>query len=1328
MELTSCLSSNCDSLPGCFSFVCDCKHDQQQKHIESIIQNINRGHLNKKPRPLVEASNSELNNLQEGKIPVTESTRRQSKARKATPRNRSHIHRSVSPSHPSSSLDSIRHPAQTYPTPRRKRSHHLEEVDSDSDLSEECHRNGDETFIQAEGTIVPPDIQQYANRKITSRSETEQLNYLSEISQKLNECLKKINKYDTRGQELLQQIHQTTSSPSSPSTHQHQHTISDQLIDCGKAARRLRRRYQKYLVNSHRKYIDVGNLIARKFENKISSSLKRQFLFVENEFNELSQVVERRGIEVRKKIESIEIQIQNLQEISFADEESDLEDEVSVPDVIHSNEIAPIRRGHSGGGGGGGSSRRNRNRDRSGRNGGHVRGDDDSSVSGMSGDDVPVAQESHHRSRRIFSLLVGDDEQEFIASEDDLLMTTTATTRRTSQSTKQLHKRQKSSEQQNYAPPGGGTWNEIVLPSPSQENSSSRSSSLHHHRPSFDSQKLIETFDNLPFLGDLLYTSDPTSSPQLQLQNRIHATSLLDSLLESIREEGHEQGEGYEQGEGEGEELMESYSQIISTFLIPKFFFDLCSFFTNHLPSPPPPSEGNSSSPNAHDEFLLKLFVIEVIWQQYAIRNENISHKILEFSDQLEHLLFRKISFTNQINLFAFFRRKALWIRLMTHVHTPPLGAGGGDGNGSESLRMIAAGAEEKLWSMIISFLLHSGTDLIISLLQCLPSHSTSLHSLPPPLLPPLVSDLLITLATLTSSTFRDSSQLASTAYLSMEEANKSQIKINNLWSIVNFHLIQSLGNLQTENSILTSLSFYERSKTPKSILSAGESSPVDAIPAFLGSNLNSSSLSHHFHRIDSSLWATILLFTLIQSKQNQSPSSSSLSSSSSTIDGSRQTSLIGFASLPSNWPLVKELTKDLTEFSRLTDWLLRICDLLPLWDNSSNGYDLFRELLSRLVTLECPWCLPCLTISAIDLTSLQTEIFLITEAYQSHLVDIHSLTPLFTIPVDTTNTSTDTASTTNTTSFVSPILLNLFAHLCSSLGMTPPRYHLPPHHEPLTEFGEDILPFALALFTKGLDKIPKHSISFKRIQNRLSTLPLLCKETTSTLSAPICLISLVKYSVNIFGSSFYTASIHQTLLNRISNEKIYCEEERCFLSWYLSLILFLPAQSQVSEAAAVAAAGTTRTSTTILPRLGFSYLFNKFQNVLEQILSGEKSSYHSLSQVVTLISLLPIIDGIHSSEYRSAPTATPTAGGGGVTDDDLNENKIRLIFSLWNGTMRTMSLLTGNTSSTMPMDEIVLQLCFCGLQRLFSNLTTYLRSHSLVEINRSPSPSCLLP
>ena len=441
-------------------------------------------------------------------------------------------------------------------------------------------------------------------------------------------------------------------------------------------------------------------------------------------------------------------------------------------------------------------------------------------------------------------------------------------------------------------------------------------------------------------------------------------------------------------------------------------------------------------------------------------------------------------------------------------------------------------------------------------------------------------------------------------------------------------------------------------------------------IPAFLGSNLVS---SLQFRLVDSSLWATILLFTWIQLKL-QSPSSipnGSYSNPSIPLQS------IGFASLPSNWQLLKELTKDVNQFYPLTDWLLKICDLLPLWDNTSNGYDLFRELLSRLVKLELPWCLPSLAIPCLDIASLQTEVLLITQAYQSQLSDLHP-SPLFTL-----NTNA-----TDSTLFSSPILLDLFAHLCSSIGMIPPRHHLRDDDDPPREFGEDILPFALALFSKGLQGIPKASISFKRIQNRLSTLPLLCKET-STLSAPICLISLVKCSVNIFESNFYTASIHQTLLNIISNEDIYSEEERFFLSWYLSLVLFLPSQSESSM-------------THILPRLGFSYLFNKFQNVLEQILSGVKSTSQSLSQIVTLISLLPIIDSIHTSEYSS--------------DGDLNENKIRLIFSFWNGTMRTLNLLNGNHTT---FDAIELQLSLCGLQRLFSNLTAYLIAHSLVDTNR---------
>jgi hypothetical protein len=1145
-------------------------------------------------------------------------------------------------------------------------------VNSDSDLSEECERHGNETFIQAEGTIVPPDIQQYVNRKIATRSETEQLNYLSEISQKLSECLKKINKYDSRGEELLQQIRQKVGSSSAQ-----QQSSGQELHVSGKAARKLRRRYHKYLVNSHRKYIDVGNLIARKFENKISSTLKRQFLLVESEFSELSQVVESRGIEVRKKIESIEIQIRHLQEISFFDEESHSEDDTSTFDVFswNSNENKMTPRRHR-------SGERNLARGNRGESLGGRKAVDDDDSSGSGDDGIQGNQfgrqlENGHR-------MVAEDEQ-FIASEDDL--TTTATQR------SKLHKRQKLSDQNGVtvASPLIGLGNEMSMTMIVHQETSSSS----HHRQkkvqSFDTHKVIEAFQKLQIKslrGDLLYTSDPESSIQFQQENRILATSRLNSLLEQT----HDSFPMTER-KGNGDDLMGDSSQIISTHLIPKFFSELCSV-TNR------PHEVND-----FNEFLSNLFMIEVIWQQYAIRNDAICLRIFECADQLEQLLLRKFfmatatseananCYSDPVNIFAFLRRKALWIRLMTHVHTPltdgrDKGTMRDDGNGNESLK-IAACAEEKLWSMIIYVLLHSGTGLITSLLQCLQPHSTT-----SPQMAPLVSDLLITLATLTSTTFHDSAQLASTAYRSVEEVAKSQINIS-LWSIVNFHLIQSLGNLQTENSIFSFISFYEMTSqtTPRNPAIAGISAgETYVIPAFLGSNL--SFFPHQFHRIDSSLWATILLFTWIQSKQHFPSSSSPLPTASVSLLTQQQS--IGFASLPSNWSLLKELTKDLTQFSPLTDWLLRICHLLPLWDNSSNGYDLFRDLLSRLEKLELPWCLPNLSIPLLDLSSLQTEVLLITQAYQSHLPDIsgnHSLiSPLFTM-----NSSTNTAN--DTTLFVSPILLDLFNHLCSSIGIAPPRYHLRSHNDdsPL-EFGEEILPFALALFSKGLRGIPKDSISFKRIQNRLrSALPLLCKDTSS-LSAPICFISLVKCSVNLFGPTFYTTSMHQTLINLTSNEEIYSEEERFFFSWYLSLVLFLPSQSESLNA-----------STSSLCRLGFSFLFNKFQSVLEQLLSGTKTSSHSLSQIVTLISLLPIIDGIHTSDYS-------------FEGDDSNENKIRLIFSLWNGTLRTMTHLgpgSGNGTPVPTMDSIALQLCFSGLQRLFSNLTTYLTSRSVIEVNR---------
>jgi hypothetical protein len=281
---------------------------------------------------------------------------------------------------------------------------------------------------------------------------------------------------------------------------------------------------------------------------------------------------------------------------------------------------------------------------------------------------------------------------------------------------------------------------------------------------------------------------------------------------------------------------------------------------------------------------------------------------------------------------------------------------------------------------------------------------------------------------------------------------------------------------------------------------------------------------------------------------------------------------------------------------------------------------------------------------------------------------------------------------------FSSSLILDLFGCLCHSIGIPPPT-----HSDGMSEsesvlcfsaseyHGQDILPYSLCLFTKGLQGISRDSISFKRIQNRISTLPaLLCKQVSNLLTTAVCVISLLKASLHLFGSHLYTESIHQTLVNLITNQESSLEEERQYLSWYLSLVLFLPSQ------------GTQLTLSSSLGRLGFSFLFTKFQLILEEILSQKSTKgLFPVAHSVTLICLLPIIDGMHSSKYLELSDASS-----GTSE---HESRIRLIFSLWNGTLRMRSAFED--------EKIQLELCVCGLNRFFSNISNFLLSESIEKI-----------
>lgn len=913
---------------------------------------------------------------------------------------------------------------------------------------------------------MPPDIRQYAERKVASLNEEEQLAYFTQISTNLHHCLHKINKYAARGDNLLRQLPRMISNPECQDSWRN-------------SARMLRRRYQKYLVNSHRKYIDVGNLIAGNFENRVSPALRKQFILAETEFTKVSQIVESRGIVVRKDIESLEYKFDSYVEVSFADNES-------------TEEFFP---------------------------------------------ELELAVTSPINSANPSS--EGESDHEFIASDDELQI---------------VSERAKRSCQ-------SGEFIFDVGPNSSIE-------------------KEIEPSDIndpiFPIPHDQFFMADSNSSID-QNHNRVGALSLLDSLLELHQVSNEEP----------------STNVLIS--IISSLFHELSAIILD---------------PSSWSEFLPKLFVIEIIWQQYAIRNEQVCCAIVEHCELLEHLLLSKFVIsprtcsTESINIFTFLKRKTTWVRLLILFQNYQQIDGA---DMSSRFTTLGSHVEDRIWFLLFYILFLFG-DIIL--------HPNSTST-------PLYHDLLQLLNILCSKNFGDCSQLAQALYISNEKALGLEIKIS-LWSKFNYYVLQFIPIAQhssydsfTSGCQITSEPFH--------------------MPSFIGPInffLNA--------RSDSSLWASIWLLTGIQSNHK--------------LQHQLEKENAPYAYIPSNWPLLKELTKDIQAFRPLLRWLNRVNCLLPLWENPSNGFDLYRELLGRLLKLELPWCSPLALSQIEDMHALRTQVLLVVDSYQSHINNSES--PLL----------------HSATSIFSPmILLDLFSHFSHSIGIVPPRYIL---EGETFELGEYVLPYALSLFSKGLQGIPTDSISFKRIQNRLSTLPLLCKDTSS-LAAPVCLVSLLKCSSDMFGPSFYTESLHHTVVNIISSDT-YTFEERQYLSWYICLVLFLPSQSQ------------PRVSST-LGRLGFSFLFSVLQSVLEEILSGKKCFY---SHILALVSLLPIIDGIHISNYNCR--------------DDCNEKKVRIIFSLWNSTLRT-----GNHFD----DGFQLRLCLCGMNRLFANLLSFLSTNSLDEI-----------
>ena len=120
-----------------------------------------------------------------------------------------------------------------------------------------------------------------------------------------------------------------------------------------------------------------------------------------------------------------------------------------------------------------------------------------------------------------------------------------------------------------------------------------------------------------------------------------------------------------------------------------------------------------------------QLFVVEALWIQYACQDLKYCRIFLEQCENLEFLIISSPQFCEKLlkfNLFAFLRRKALWLKLGLHCASATDradGSGSGShGSGSHDffLLQLLVMSEEKLWTQVfLGMLLTYSSHVLLS-------------------------------------------------------------------------------------------------------------------------------------------------------------------------------------------------------------------------------------------------------------------------------------------------------------------------------------------------------------------------------------------------------------------------------------------------------------------------------------------------------------------------------------------------------------------------------------------------------------------------------------
>ena len=379
---------------------------------------------------------------------------------------------------------------------------------------------------------------------------------------------------------------------------------------------------------------------------------------------------------------------------------------------------------------------------------------------------------------------------------------------------------------------------------------------------------------------------------------------------------------------------------------------------------------------------------------------------------------------------------------------------------------------------------------------------------------------------------FGDITHLAATGDCYEDTARGSQIQLFK-WDLINAHMLDVQMHFSLHgraSDCVNQLCDLISAISNLSLDSRTEEYP--RLCCYLDSQPSASLRSQQ--RLDHSFWVGIVMHSFVLY---------SVVGGGSNVRGSG-------LSMAENWKVVKDITKDVCDGASLSAWLARITSLLPLWSNASAGYDLYRDLTSRLIK-DVPWSAAAVMhsrrIAPDDIVQVPTSQDMM--ALEGVVLECVGVVP--------------------STTLMSKLMTAMFHALDDE---APAPVGGPDVLLSSFDYTSAMIPAVTAIFDHGMRNMSPKGAPFRRIKSRVCRLFTISQSAGSGSEAirkwsygdALVLIQVLRSAFNRFGSEVdvYNQTLHDTLLKVLQGSTDTTMREELLVAFTAIFSIYLPAQT----------------------------------------------------------------------------------------------------------------------------------------------------------------------